>query len=81
MIYFRAVSNFSAQMGLFKNFEGNFSSMGPPPAEKKNVDPLPWAEGACPPMNTGLTLRLSLTDDFGSADNLYSTLRDQSFFK
>ena len=44
-------------MALFKNsreffFQGTppcFEKIDPPLAEKK-VDPLPWAEGACPPM-------------------------------
>ena len=48
---------FSARMGLFKNsreifFPGDppcFEKIHPPLPEKK-VDPLPWAEGACPPM-------------------------------
>ena len=50
-------------MGLFKNsreifFQGTppltppcFEKIDPPLAEKK-VDPLPWAEGACPPMTS-----------------------------
>ena len=49
-------------MALFKNsreffFQGTppltppcFEKIDPPLAEKK-VDPLPWAEGACPPMH------------------------------
>ena len=57
---------FSARMALFKNsreffFPGDppltppcFEKIDPPLAEKK-VDPLPWAEGACPPMIVAYT--------------------------
>ena len=31
-----------------------------PPLAEKKVDPLPWAEGACPPMNLNTILNLSL---------------------